>query len=397
MPTITVSYEEGQLVVSPRNIQISPSGSITIQRVGQSGGTISVSGFSSTYFNGSSYLTFSSNNSQTKTAKGVAGTDAISFAKYNSTSVSATITLVDEDTEPDQFSFTDVTNVGLNSVNMSNEITLTGMNEGTYGYASLGNLWVNGIQRANPYMVYVGDKVKIEMTAANAYNTTRSSTFSVGGISDVFSVKTSVSQWGSPEFGTPIYFPVAASATTTAVKLSDIKDFFGGYLSPPTNLKGYYRNNVYVPDFSENNGIPASGEITLDMFRGSATALYWNTNPSNKHATGNQSATLLWTLGTSYSLGFGEGIDYSCDYKFVLVVTGANGSGATASDIVMTSGSNPLSYHADNRWLKLDVSVGTSGEREYEGYVTLYARSLFDTSVYVTTRVDFSILLSTEV
>jgi len=59
-----------------------------------------------------------------------------------------------------------------------------------------------------------------------------------------------------------------ALQSTGIISLNDIQNEFGG--ANPINLSEYYRGGIYVPDISQNNTIPSSGQISVSDFYGAS-------------------------------------------------------------------------------------------------------------------------------
>ncbi len=96
------------------------------------------------------------------------------------------------DTTPNNFSFNDVTDARLDRVYISNTLTITGM-----------TAWVNVLASINRWALYINDnfvgttwlvqswsRVKVELTSSDDYDETVSSTLTINGVSDTFSVTT---------------------------------------------------------------------------------------------------------------------------------------------------------------------------------------------------------------
>ncbi|PKN36547.1 MAG: hypothetical protein CVU62_14585 [Deltaproteobacteria bacterium HGW-Deltaproteobacteria-2] len=93
--------------------------------------------------------------------------------------------------DPDQFNFIDQTDVALNTVVTSNEITVSGLNAATIIYISGGTYSINsGSYKSTSDTVNNGDIVTVRITSSGNYSTTKSAILTIGGVSDTFSVTT---------------------------------------------------------------------------------------------------------------------------------------------------------------------------------------------------------------
>ena len=92
---------------------------------------------------------------------------------------------------PNQFTFTDVTNVDINTEVVSNEVTITGINVPvdltiSGGYYSIDNgQWSN-----TPTTVVNNQVIRVKHTSSASYGDTINTTLTVGGVSDTFSSTT---------------------------------------------------------------------------------------------------------------------------------------------------------------------------------------------------------------
>ena len=93
--------------------------------------------------------------------------------------------------DPDQFNFIDQTDVALNTVVTSNEITVSGLAMETVIYISGGTYSINsGSYKSTSDTVSNGDKITVRLTSSGSYSTTKSAILTIGGVSDTFSVTT---------------------------------------------------------------------------------------------------------------------------------------------------------------------------------------------------------------
>jgi hypothetical protein len=98
---------------------------------------------------------------------------------------------VSSDTTPDQFTFTDQTNVALNTVTTSNTITVSGISMAVPISVTGGTYSINGgFYTSVPGTANNGNTVTVQQTSSGSYSTTTNATLTIGGGSDIFSVTT---------------------------------------------------------------------------------------------------------------------------------------------------------------------------------------------------------------
>jgi hypothetical protein len=105
---------------------------------------------------------------------------------------SFSVTTLAADTTPDPFTFTDRTNVPLNTVITSNSIQVVGINTAApISITPGGEYSINGGDfTPDPGMVNYGDTVTVRLTSSSNYSTTTTATLTLGGVSDTLSVMT---------------------------------------------------------------------------------------------------------------------------------------------------------------------------------------------------------------
>ena len=95
------------------------------------------------------------------------------------------------DNTPDAFSFIDQTDVEIDSVNISNTITVSGINTTTAISISNGDYAINnGSYTTADGKVGNGDTVRISQTASSLYLTTTNTVLTIGGVTDTYSTTT---------------------------------------------------------------------------------------------------------------------------------------------------------------------------------------------------------------
>lgn len=108
-----------------------------------------------------------------------------------------TLAATGSDSTPDAFSFTDQTNVALNTAITSNTITVLGINVATAISISGGSYSVNGgAFTTSAGTVANGNTVAVKVTSAATNGTVSNAMLTIGGVSDTFSVTTVASTGG---------------------------------------------------------------------------------------------------------------------------------------------------------------------------------------------------------
>jgi fibronectin type 3 domain-containing protein len=108
-----------------------------------------------------------------------------------SNEVSTTTQAAPPDTTPNQFTFTDQTNVALSMVITSNAITVSGINAAATISVAGGTYSINGgAYTSAGGTVSNGNTVTVRQTSSGSYSTTTNATITIGGVSDTFSVTT---------------------------------------------------------------------------------------------------------------------------------------------------------------------------------------------------------------
>jgi hypothetical protein len=105
--------------------------------------------------------------------------------------------------DPDPLTFIDETDVPLNTVVTSNEITVSGLSTATIIYISGGTYSINdGAYTSAVGTINNDDVVTVRLTSSGSYSTTKSAILTIGGVSDTFSVTTQA----TPPDTTPAQF-----------------------------------------------------------------------------------------------------------------------------------------------------------------------------------------------
>lgn len=242
------------------------------------------------------------------------------------------------------------------------------------------------------FLVENGDRVWTRLTASSNYGTSVTTSVSVGSVTDFWAVAT----LGDPATGTILQF----GHSTGSVPLSDIKSFFGG----GNNLDSY-RRNEFVPTISpENDSVTDNPAVNLTLldFRDTITSFYWSVPPSNKQTSGDTmqgpiTALLSWQSTTDWQLGYGPGMTEICEYKFEFLSqfkeTLASGGGVANTDVQMNSVSY-TAWGANNKNLVITVTPDEFTEAFYYGTIRCSARNPVDTSIVVTSDIQYNYAFS---
>lgn len=154
-----------------------------------------------------------------------------------------TTTTEQQDTTPDQFSFTDVTGVSTSSVQTSNVVTVTGINSSASvsvvggSYSKNGGAFVTTSGTAS-----TGDTFQVRHTASSSFSTPTNTTLTIGGISDTFTSTTEAADT-TPD---PFTFNDVSGATRNTLYTSNQVTISGLGVSVPVSVTG--------GDYSRNGG-----------------------------------------------------------------------------------------------------------------------------------------------
>ena len=116
---------------------------------------------------------------------------SVSGTILGSSSITINDTSVVADTTPDAFTFTDQSNVALNTVITSNTITVSGINAATAISITGGTYSISGgAYTSTSGTVTNGQTVTVQHTSSGANSTATNTTLTIGGVSDVFTSTT---------------------------------------------------------------------------------------------------------------------------------------------------------------------------------------------------------------
>jgi hypothetical protein len=193
------------------------------------------------------------------------------------------------DSTPDAFSFSDQTGVARSSVVTSNTITVTGINTAATVTVSGGNYSKNGgAYTSASTTANVNDTFSVRHTSSSSYATNKSTTLTIGGVSDVFTTTTE-SQTTNATYGVQVYNSSGNVAFNTA---SNIATFYdggsftitnGSSTSPSISVTGLTNSSLFTILIVENNsgsfGFPARGHITKSNGSFTFQRIWFNGNP----------------------------------------------------------------------------------------------------------------------
>jgi hypothetical protein len=126
------------------------------------------------------------------------GTGTCTLTMSQSRNVTATFTFV-PDTTPDPFTFSSQSDIALNTLVVSNTITLSGINTSAAISIAGGTYSINnGAFTSAAGAVNNGDSVRVQLTSSNADSTLSSATLNIGGVNGTFNVTTTTATQAAP-------------------------------------------------------------------------------------------------------------------------------------------------------------------------------------------------------
>jgi hypothetical protein len=170
------------------------------------------------------------------------------------------------DTTPDQFTFTDQTNVSLNTVVESDIITVTGINVSATISITGGEYSINGGEYTSTSgTVQYGQDVRVRQTSSSSFSTTTNATLTIGGVSDIFSVTTIAPpeytiSFSSTGNGTIVCTPTTVSMGNNSVCTitAQLGHMFTGLTDNGTDVMDHVSGNTYtISNVTENHTLEA--------------------------------------------------------------------------------------------------------------------------------------------
>ena len=137
------------------------------------------------------------------------------------------VTTLAQDVVPDSFTFTDQTDVDLNTAITSNAITVSGINDAASISVSGGLYAIDGGSFvATPGTVNPGQSVTVQQTSSSNFSTTTDAVLTIGGVSDTFSVTTLAQDLNPDQFSFTDQIDIAQSTlvTSNTVTINGIND-----------------------------------------------------------------------------------------------------------------------------------------------------------------------------
>ena len=187
--------------------------------------------------------------------------------------VAAYRTEASDDSTPDQFTFTDQTNVALSTTITSNAIIISGINTATTISITGGTYSINGGSYTSADgTVNPDDTVTVQQTSSESHSTTTNTTLTIGGISDTFSVTTISSSSGGEGGGGGgggCFIATAAFGSPMAGQVEILRQFRDRYLL--TNDLGrkfvswYYRNGHVAAQYIKDKPL-AKAAVRLALY-----------------------------------------------------------------------------------------------------------------------------------
>jgi len=253
------------------------------------------------------------------------------------------------DSTPDSFTFTDVTGASLSTTYTSNQITVSGLGSGVSATVSVsgGTYSKNSASYTSSSTTAVnGDTFRLRNTSSGSYSTTTSTTLTIGGVSDSYSITTQAAPalddtpdgWSySSLTGQPTStWIISASETLSGMNTSGTLSVSGGEAS--VNFGGFTSSNQTV-----YNG----DGVRLRVFSSSSNSTSATVYASIGSASTSFTVTTAAAVGPSVSLS-GNMSAYAQDLNWDEVTNSSNTLYASSNTVSanVSGGSGPYQY----RW-----------------------------------------------
>jgi hypothetical protein len=235
-----------------------------------------------------------------------------------------TSTTLAADTTPNQFTFTDVSNVARSTTQTSNTITISGLNTSTSVSVSGGTYSKNGGAYTSSAGTAVnGDTFAVRHTSSGSFSTSVNTTLNVGGVTDTFTSTTEAAPAiVAPAISSVTHNNATASSVTATVNLSSAGS--GGTLE-------YAQSTV--------NSLPSTGWQSSASFSHprNTTRYYWASQ--NRNTSG-------FSSSASLSVGY-----LSPDLSVTLTPTSRSlVYNATSTTFTISDGASHTTYNLEDQF-----------------------------------------------
>jgi len=259
----------------------------------------------------------------------------------------------------------------------------------------------------------LNDVITVKRTSSGLFNTTVPTVVTMGSASPTWNITT------VPDLNLRSKYDFAI--TTVPISSNDIEEFFCGDRwddSAPAgtangNSNTLYRGGAYVPEITENAGVPTSGTKDFQDYLGVSNIFFFSKIPQFKILFGDTNAggttlTITWNIPSDINVGYSRYLYKRTEFKYDVVVRCAGGFTRAAGDITAsgttaytsTTGkavtitvTGTSAYSVGNTQVSLQAVVPTNTEGHFTFTATCSARPLDDISLVETTtasgRLDF--------
>lgn len=234
------------------------------------------------------------------------------------------------DTTPDQFTFTDQTNVALSTTITSNTITVSGINAAATISVVGGTYSINGgAYTSSSGTITNGQTVSVRHTSSASYSTATNTTLTIGGISDIFTSTTLAADTTPDQFSFVDKSNVALSSLITSDPI-----FISGIDAAATISIAGGTYNIDGGAYTSSSGTITNGQSVTVQHTSASTN---NTSTNTTLTVGGISDTFTsTTLGTASSFYFVNKTDASLNTYYTDNTTV---SGLTPNSIVTVNAS----------------------------------------------------------
>ena len=308
------------------------------------------------------------------TSSSMFNTETVTTVTIGGISSTYSLTTSISDTTPDSFSFDGETDSELSTEFTSNVITVAGIEAPSeISITGNGTLVVNDDDTFAGTTVEVGDTVAVKLTASTEYDTTVSSTVTIGGVSSTFSVRTRVADMTPDSFSfvAETGSEVDTEHTSNAITVSDIE------ASAAISVSGSGTLVVNGNDFS---GTTVEEDDTVAV----------KLTSSAEYDTSVSSTVTIGSITSTFTITTREA-DLTPDSFSFTDVTEADPSTETTSDAITVSGiEDGVSISATTGGTLVVDGVdftGTEVDNGQEVAVKITSSASYDTTVQVTVTI----------